>query len=93
MKIKLSDLFYAFSDPIRIKIIKTLIEKGEISCGACQGAVSKSTMSHHFKVLRQAGIIRKKTTGKLHFISLREADIEKRLPGILTSIRLAKVPY
>jgi DNA-binding transcriptional ArsR family regulator len=93
MKIKLSDLFYALSDPIRIKIMKTLIQEGEISCGACKASVSKSTMSHHFKVLREAGMIRKKTIGKLHFISLRKADIERRLPGILKSISFAKSPY
>jgi DNA-binding transcriptional ArsR family regulator len=93
MKTKLSLFFYALSDPIRIEIIKTLIEENEVSCGACKTKVSKSTMSHHFKVLREAGLIRKRTFGKLHFISLCELEIEKRLPGFLITLSQAKSPF
>ncbi len=92
MKPKLSLIFYALSDPIRIDILRTLIKVEEISCGACKSSLSKSTMSHHFKVLREAGLIQKRTLGKLHFISIREREIEKRIPGLLDLIKKAKPP-
>ena len=93
MKIKLSFIFYALSDPIRLEIIRTLSAVEELPCSACKSSLSKSTMSHHFKVLREAGLIQKRTLGKVHFISLRHKQFEKRLPGLLDSIQIAKRPF
>jgi DNA-binding transcriptional ArsR family regulator len=86
-KMPLSVLFYALSDPVRIEIIQILLEQDEISCGKCKSSLSKSTMSHHFKVLREAGLIQRREEGKVHFISLRKEEIEARLPGFLDLLR------
>lgn len=91
-KIPLSLIFYALSDPIRLEIIQTLLEREEISCGSCKSPLSKSTMSHHFKVLRESGLIEKRSEGKVHYLSLRRIEIETRLPGLLITLGKIKGP-
>jgi DNA-binding transcriptional ArsR family regulator len=91
-KIPLSSIFYALSDPIRLEIIQALLEQDEISCGACKSPLSKSTMSHHFKVLRESGLIEKRSEGKVHYLSLRRIEIESRLPGLLIALTKTKGP-
>lgn len=91
-QIPASYMFYALSDPVRIEIVQTLLKTDESSCGSCKSNLSKSTMSHHFKVLRESGLIEKRTIGTTHFISLRQKEIDKRLPGLLESIRKIKNP-
>ena len=77
-KMPVSAIFYALSDPARMEIILTLLEEKELSCGQCKTELSKSTMSHHFKVLREAGLIQRREEGKVHFISLLVDEIEER---------------
>jgi DNA-binding transcriptional ArsR family regulator len=92
-KMPLCSIFYALSDPIRIEIVRGLLDEGELSCGQCKTPRSKSTMSHHFKVLREAGLIAKREEGTAHFLSLRAEELEERLPGIVSLLRKAKTPY
>jgi len=89
-KVQLSLIFNALSDPIRLSVVQALAEKDELSCGKCKSSLSKSTMSHHFKVLREVGLIQKRSVGKVHFISLRRRDIDERVPGLLKSILSSK---
>lgn len=91
-KIQISSIFYALSDPARIEIIRELLEQEEITCGECKSSLSKSTMSHHFKVLRETGFIEKREEGKTHYISLRVDEIEKRVPGLIEVLRSLKSP-
>ena len=83
----LASIFYALSDPARLEILRALMTDSERSCGQCPSRLSKSTMSHHFKVLREAGLIQKREEGKIHYISLREEEIEAHLPGLLKLLR------
>ncbi len=91
-KMPLSSLFYALSDPVRLKIIQSLIDQDELSCGECTSTLSKSTMSHHFKVLREAGLIQRREEGTSHYISLRRVEIDLRLPGLLELLSRAAKP-
>ena len=91
-KVPLSLIFYALSDPVRLEIIRTLLENDELSCGSCKSPLSKSTMSHHFKVLRESGLIEKRGEGKVHYLSLRRVEIESRIPGLLTILEKIKGP-
>ena len=88
----LSTIFDALSEPARIEIILMLLEESEVSCGACKSDLSKSTMSHHFRVLRDAGLIQRREEGKVHFISLRTEEIEDRIPGFLGTLKKIKKP-
>jgi len=48
--------------------------------------VSKSTLSHHFKVLREAGVTHTRVNGTHRYVSLRREELEDRFPGVLDSV-------
>ncbi|MEQ7053093.1 helix-turn-helix domain-containing protein [Paenibacillaceae sp. P-4] len=81
--IELSQVFYALSEPIRMNIVLQLMSIPEQTCGGFELSLSKSTMSHHFKVLREAGIIRTRMEGTQRFICLRKDELEARFPGLM----------
>ncbi|CAN5868634.1 helix-turn-helix domain-containing protein [soil metagenome] len=83
------NILYALGDPIRLRIVGQLAAGEEaISCGdiAVVHEVAKSTGSHQFKVLREAGVIRMAPQGRRVLVSLRRADLEARFPGLLDAI-------
>lgn len=82
----LERLLYALSDPVRLEIVRRLAELGEASCGELDGGRPKSTMSHHFRVLRDAGLVQTQTIGTTHMNSLRRDDLNNRFPGLLETI-------
>ncbi|MBU8583401.1 helix-turn-helix domain-containing protein [Bacillus paralicheniformis] len=88
----LSAVLYALSDQIRLQIIKNLAEAGEQSCSAVNVPIPKSTLSHHFKVLRESGVIHTRIEGTQRFISLRQEDLDSRFPGLLQIILQADEP-
>jgi DNA-binding transcriptional ArsR family regulator len=84
--IDLLDVLHALSDPTRMKIAQTLLQSPERSCGTFDVDVAPSTLSHHFRVLREAGVIRQREDGNKRWTSLRLDDIEHRFPGLLEQI-------
>ena len=89
--VDLPSLLHALSDPVRLEIVRTLAELNECACGAIELPVSKATASHHFKVLRQAGVIAQHDIGTRRLSSLRREELEQRFPGLLESVlRAAK---
>ena len=91
--IPLESILYALSDPVRLSIVQQLSAEGEMTCGQfCSTAnKGKSTMTHHFKVLRDSGIIHTRVEGREHFTTLRAKELDSRFPGLLDSIlRAAK---
>ncbi len=85
-ELRLADVLHALSDPVRLEIVRTLALAGERSCGALGTRVAKSTLSHHLKVLREAGVTSTRVRGTQRLISLREADLEARFSGLLSSV-------
>ncbi|CAM4054075.1 ArsR/SmtB family transcription factor [Bacillus manliponensis] len=92
-EIRLSSILYALSDPIRLTVFKELSGKGEQSCSALNIPVAKSTLSHHFRTLRESGVIHTRVEGKQRFISIRKDDLNKRFPGLLQAILQASKPF
>jgi DNA-binding transcriptional ArsR family regulator len=84
--IKLSDIFYALSDPTRQSIVKELAEKTVLNCKDFGLEVAKSTLSHHLKVLRESGLTQTRLSGTMAFVSLRREDLDARFPGLLDAI-------
>jgi DNA-binding transcriptional ArsR family regulator len=72
-----------------LEIAKRLTERGECSCGRLGGSVSKSTLSHHLKVLREAGVTHTRVDGTQRMVSLRTIELEERFPGLLSSVLTA----
>ena len=81
----------ALADPGRLAIVRALAEWGEECCvkvGERAGlTVGKSTLSHHLKVLREAGLIHTRVQGTRRLVTLRAADLEQRFPGLLAMLR------
>jgi DNA-binding transcriptional ArsR family regulator len=86
-ELELGAVLHALSDPVRLRIVAELAE-GEIecTCGSFELPVTKSTCTHHFKVLREAGIIKQRQQGTTRLNKLRRADLESRFPGLLETI-------
>jgi len=85
-ELSLERVLYALSDSIRLDIVRQLARVEAATCGELDGGRPKSTVSHHFKVLREAGLVSTKTSGTIHMNTLRRADIESRFPGLLAAI-------
>lgn len=92
-EISLSAVLYALSDQIRLQIVRGLAESGEQSCSALEIPIPKSTLSHHYKVLRESGVVKTRIQGTQRFISLRRDDLNDRFPGLLHSILQASEPF
>ena len=79
----LADVFHAMSDPVRLEIVRRLADRREHAYAAFDFGLSRATLSHHFRVLREAGLTRTRVEGKHRFVQLRHADLEARFPGLL----------
>jgi DNA-binding transcriptional ArsR family regulator len=84
--LELVGVLHALADPTRLAIVKTLVQHGERACGTFPVEVAPSTMTHHFRVLREAGIIRQREDGNRRWNTLRDADLEQRFPGLLAAV-------
>lgn len=89
-ELTLERVLYALSDPVRLDIIRYLADVPEASCGELDGGRPKSSMSHHFRVLRDAGLVQTRNVGTTHMNSLRSDVLESRFPGLLASILAQK---
>ncbi len=85
-QLALPALLHALSDPIRLEIVRALQDGNERSCGQIDVAVSKSTLSHHLRVLRDAGLTHTRVDGVQRLVSLRRSDVDARFPGLLSCI-------
>lgn len=85
-QIQLTEVLHALGHPVRLRIVRTLAEGGEMSCGALAAPVSKSTMTYHWRVLREAGVIYQRPEGREIFSTLRHADLNLRFPGLLAAV-------
>ncbi len=91
-ELDLSLILHALSDPQRRTIVRELATRQEpIPCGAIELGVGKSTRTHHFRVLREAGLIEQRPEGTRKLTSLRRAEIDAKFPGLLDAV-LAPVP-
>ena len=88
-EIDLAAVLHALSDPIRLRIVATLADGEERSCGSIDVPVTKSTCTHHFRVLREAGVIRQRREGTTRLNSLRSEDLDSSFPGLLETILAA----
>ncbi len=86
-ELELAGVLHALSDPVRLMMVRGLAGQLEgRSCGSFDVPVTKSTCTHHFKVLREAGVIRQRQEGTRRVNTLREEDLEARFPGLLATI-------
>jgi DNA-binding transcriptional ArsR family regulator len=86
-ELQLGDVLQALADPVRLQIVCTLAASGaELSCSAFALPVTKSTSTHHFRVLREAGVVRQRYDGTARLNALRREDLDATFPGLLDSV-------
>lgn len=89
-RVSLSQVLYALSDPVRLGVVRQLAREGEATCSALDCGRPKSTMSHHFRVLREAGLVCTRTDGPAHMNNLRRDEMDRRFPGLLDAVLQAE---
>jgi len=85
-EVTLPEVMQALSDPCRIEILRALMEAGELACGDIPLKISKATRSHHFGVLREAGLILTRSEGTRCMTSVRREETDRRFPGLLNLV-------
>ena len=84
--IELADVLHALSDPTRLEIVRALDAEGERQCGSFDLGLTKATRSHHFKVLREAGLTFTRVEGTARYVTLRREELDARFPGLLDAV-------
>ncbi|HEY2062726.1 MAG TPA: helix-turn-helix transcriptional regulator [Amycolatopsis sp.] len=89
-QIRLENVLSALGNPIRMTITRVLADGGEHNCGAVGlrlgESISKSTLTHHWRVLRDSGVIWQRPAGRENLLSLRRDDLNARFPGLIEAI-------
>jgi DNA-binding transcriptional ArsR family regulator len=89
-EIRLEAVLHALSDPMRLQIVRELAADGdELSCSHFDLPVTKSTSTHHFRVLREAGVVRQVYRGTAKMNGLRREDLDGLFPGLLDALLAA----
>lgn len=76
----------SFADPIRLSIVADLAVTDDLECGTFDVPVTKSTLSHHFRVLRESGVVATTRSGTRSLNRLRRAELDAAFPGLLDTI-------
>ena len=86
----------ALADPHRLATIRFLAHHGESWCAQVRQEagleLSKSTFSHHLRIMREAGLVTKRIQGARGYTQLRKEDVDRRFPGLLDSVINADDP-
>src|SRR5258708_38517841 len=86
-EIELAAVLHALSDPQRLQIVRLLAaQEAPVPCGSLELGVTKSTATHHFRVLREAGVIQQFRTCTSKLTVLRSTDLEARFPSLLAIV-------
>ncbi|MFJ2755180.1 ArsR/SmtB family transcription factor [Nocardioides sp. NPDC087217] len=87
-EIELVPVLKALADPVRLRIVARLADGNYHPCTVDEYgiAIHKSTLSHHFKTLREAGLTSTRVRGRDYAVRLRGGDLEERFPGLIASV-------
>jgi DNA-binding transcriptional ArsR family regulator len=84
--VEILDVLKALSDRTRLTLVANLDDGQERACGTFPVDVAPSTLSHHFRILREAGVIHQREVGRKRMTSLRREELNERFPGLLDSV-------
>jgi DNA-binding transcriptional ArsR family regulator len=93
--IELVTVLQALSDPVRLELVRQLAAcpgAGALPCGQLVLPVAKSTVSHHLRVLYDAGVIAYREQGTRKYTFLRREELDVRFPGLLGSVVRSATP-
>ncbi|PPT91494.1 transcriptional regulator [Xanthomonas theicola] len=85
-QIRLENVLTALGNPLRLTVMRVLAGGEEHACSAVLHGIPKSTLTHHWRVLRDSGVIWQRPYGRENLLSLRRVDLDARFPGLLDSL-------
>ncbi|MFC9249125.1 ArsR/SmtB family transcription factor [Streptomyces sp. NPDC057136] len=89
-EIRVEGVLHALSDPVRLRIVRQLAGTADqLACSTFDLPVSKSTSTHHFRVLRESGVIHQTYRGTAKVSGLRKDDLGALFPGLLDTVLAA----
>ncbi|MFE2043159.1 ArsR/SmtB family transcription factor [Streptomyces sp. NPDC059477] len=82
----LASVLYAFGDPVRLELVRRASSEPGAPCAVEGLNVPKSTLTNHWRILREAGVVRMAADGRYRRTWLREDDLNGRFPGLLDAV-------
>ena len=87
---RLPRVLAALADPHRLATVRFVARNGESWCSQVMQedglSMTKSTFSHHLRILREAGVLTKRIEGAKGYTRLRKDDLDRRFPGLIDSV-------
>jgi DNA-binding transcriptional ArsR family regulator len=85
--LRIEAVIAALDHPVRLRVIRALAAAGrEMTCAEILPDMTKSSASHHWRVLRENGIVEQRRDGRFLFQRLRREDLDARFPGVLDAV-------
>jgi DNA-binding transcriptional ArsR family regulator len=87
-EIRIEQVLAALGDPVRLLFVRQLAQAPAVgvACGVIPLPVTKSTRTHHLRILREAGVISMRAEGTRRIAVLRRDDLDALYPGLLDGI-------
>ncbi|MFF9090832.1 ArsR/SmtB family transcription factor [Streptomyces sp. NPDC014991] len=82
----LASVLYALGNPVRLELVRRAFANPGLTCTVEGLGVPKSTLSSHWRILREAGVIRMAVDGRCRRIWLRSDELSDRFPHLLDAI-------
>ena len=88
--LQLPRVLAALAEPNRLATVQYVARSGESCCSEVIAeaglAMTKSTFSHHLRILREAGVLTKRIQGTKGYTKVRKDDLDRRFPGLIDAI-------
>jgi DNA-binding transcriptional ArsR family regulator len=84
--LRIEDVLAALNHPARLRVVRTLAANDELTCQEILPDMTKSSASHHWRMLRESGIVEQRREGRYLYLRLRKADLDSRFPGLLDAV-------
>ncbi|MEV4258849.1 helix-turn-helix transcriptional regulator [Spirillospora sp. NPDC049652] len=85
-EIAIPRVLFALSEPLRLSMVRTLAERGEVDSIELGPDLPRSTLTHHTSLLRESGVVFVRAEGRKCLIRLRRDDLEARFPGLIDAV-------
>ncbi|PJJ73607.1 DNA-binding transcriptional ArsR family regulator [Diaminobutyricimonas aerilata] len=88
-RIRLDHVLAALGNPVRLGVIARLAAGEHLNCTTALPDVPKSSASHHWRVLRESGLLHQQREGRFITMTLRRRELDERFPGLLDAVLTA----